>query len=112
MKRSVSFMNCSIAREQVAKPIALHVVWLPLIVLRLRFEREGRRQPVVDDHRLAVAQLESTGAHHGFIAFQAGDHGNEIAALLAEADELLAQHLAGLPVFSSWCSSMTYTESP
>src|SRR5215208_6101998 len=73
MKRSVSFMSwCSC-----------------LLIRRLGVELRPGRLGVVHRHRHAVAQLEGAGAHQRLAGRDAGHHGHEIAAPLAQAHELL-----------------------
>ncbi|VTR71024.1 hypothetical protein DESC_880050 [Desulfosarcina cetonica] len=76
------------------------VSFMALPLLRFRGQREVRCQAVVDDHRLAVAQLESTGADHHLARLQSGSDGDEIAAFLPQPDKLLAHHaaLTGFPI--------------
>src|SRR5262249_3140196 len=79
MKMSVSFMALS-------------------AVLRLRGQLRVELDGVVDRDRRAVAQLERARGHDLFSVLDAVEDGDEIAARLADADELLARDLARLAV--------------
>ncbi len=79
------------------------------VVLRFGRELELRGEPVVDHRRLAVAQFEDAGADDRLSFLQPAGDGDEVAALLAEPHELLAEHLLPFPCVPS---TTTKTESP
>src|SRR5262245_57705304 len=72
MKRSVSFIGAS-------------------GLGRVRRGRHLGREVVPHHHRDVVSQLERPGADHDLAGFEPGEHGDKIAAPLAEADELVSR---------------------
>ena len=70
---------------------------------------EGGGKSVVHGHGLAVAQFEDPGAHDLLSLTEPAGYGDEVAALLSEANELLTQRPGPCRSLSS---SMTKTESP
>src|SRR6266566_1203597 len=58
-------------------------------VHRLRRHLGGGSQVVPHHHGHAVAELEGATAHHRLARLEPGDHRHQVAASLAEADELL-----------------------
>src|SRR3954470_11331336 len=54
------------------------------------------RQIVPHHYRHAIAQLEGAAAHHGLAGLEPGDHRDQVAAALAEADELLVGNESGV----------------